>query len=114
MLLVSRTCGFVMIERVLFIGTQFSILYTSMYSPAGAAFRYDSHYLFLHFFVVTQNHDPCLAQQERQTFLERLNHPRGNRKVENIASNLHARSSGFRAERFRFQGVGFNIRKPST
>jgi hypothetical protein len=24
-------------ERVLFIGTQFSILYTSMYSPAGAA-----------------------------------------------------------------------------
>ena len=25
-------------ESVLFIGTQFSILYTSMYSPAGAAF----------------------------------------------------------------------------
>jgi hypothetical protein len=25
-------------ERVLFIGTQFSILYTSMYSPAGAAY----------------------------------------------------------------------------
>jgi len=27
----------IMIERVLFIGTQFSILYTSMYSPAEAA-----------------------------------------------------------------------------
>ena len=27
----------VMLDRVLFIGTQFSILYTSMYSPAGAA-----------------------------------------------------------------------------
>ena len=30
-------CAHVIRERVLFIGTQFSILYTSMYSPAGAA-----------------------------------------------------------------------------
>jgi hypothetical protein len=28
---------FAVLERVLFIGTQFSILYTSMYSPAEAA-----------------------------------------------------------------------------
>jgi hypothetical protein len=33
--LISKTL--MLRERVLFIGTQFSILYTSMYSPAGAA-----------------------------------------------------------------------------
>ena len=31
-------------ERVLFIGTQFSILYTSMYSPAEAATRIEYQY----------------------------------------------------------------------